>query len=286
VQVLDPAEGRLAGGDFGKGRLPEPEAIVAALAAMLAPRSGSLDGVKAVVSAGGTREALDPVRYIANRSSGKQGYAVAAELAARGAAVTLVTSSPLAPPSPVDVVRVESAAQMEQAVLSAAASADVVVMAAAVADYRPAVVAGQKLKKTSEPMVLELVPTPDILAALCARRREGQVIVGFAAETASGPELVSLGRAKLAAKGADLIVANDVSPTGAGAGPRDEAGAGPRDGDEAGAEVAFGFGEDASRAVIVSRQNTLDLGVVAKSSVAAKLVDAITDLLALPTPDR
>jgi hypothetical protein len=167
-------------------------------------------------------------------------------------------------------------------------------MAAAVADYRPAVVAGQKLKKTSEPMVLELVPTPDILAALCARRREGQVIVGFAAETASGPELVSLGRAKLAAKGADLIVANDVSPTGAGAGPRDgagagprdEAGAGPRDGDEAGAEVAFGFGEDASRAVIVSRQNTLDLGVVAKSSVAAKLVDAITDLLALPTPDR
>jgi phosphopantothenoylcysteine decarboxylase/phosphopantothenate--cysteine ligase len=286
VQVLDPAEGRLAGGDFGKGRLPEPEAIVAALAAMLAPRSGSLDGVKAVVSAGGTREALDPVRYIANRSSGKQGYAVAAELAARGAAVTLVTSSPLAPPSPVDVVRVESAAQMEQAVLSAAASADVVVMAAAVADYRPAVVAGQKLKKTSEPMVLELVPTPDILAALCARRREGQVIVGFAAETASGPELVSLGRAKLAAKGADLIVANDVSPTGAGAGPRDGAGAGPRDGDEAGAEVAFGFGEDASRAVIVSRQNTLDLGVVAKSSVAAKLVDAITDLLALPTPDR
>jgi phosphopantothenoylcysteine decarboxylase/phosphopantothenate--cysteine ligase len=165
---------------------------------------------------------------------------------------------------------------MEQAVLSAAASADVVVMAAAVADYRPAVAAGQKLKKTGEPMVLELVPTPDILAALCARRREGQVIVGFAAETASGPELVSLGRAKLAAKGADLIVANDVSPTGAGAGPRDGAGA----------EVAFGFGEDASRAVIVSGQNTFDLGVVAKSSVAAKLVDAITDLLALPTADR
>ena len=282
VHVLEPAEGRLAGGDFGKGRLPEPEAIVAALAAMLGPRSGCLDGVKAVVSAGGTREALDPVRYIANRSSGKQGYAVAAELAARGAAVTLVTSSALAPPSAVDVVRVESAAQMQQAVLSAAASADVVVMAAAVADYRPAVVAGQKLKKTGEPMLLELVPTSDILAELCTRRREGQVIVGFAAETASGAELVSLGRAKLAAKGADLIVANNVSATGDGAG----AGAAPPAEVEAGGGVAFGFGEDASRAVIVSRQDTLDLGVVAKSSVAAKLVDAITDLLALPTADR
>lgn len=278
VHVLEPAEGRLAGGDFGKGRLPEPEAIVAALAAMLGPRSGSLDGVKAVVSAGGTREALDPVRYIANRSSGKQGYAVAAELAARGAAVTLVTSSALVPPSAVDVVRVESAAQMQQAVLSAAASADVVVMAAAVADYRPVVVAGQKLKKTGEPMLLELVPTPDILAELCARRREGQVIVGFAAETASGGELVSLGRAKLAAKGADLIVANDVSGAGAGAGPPAEVGAG--------GGVAFGFGEDASRAVIVSKKDTLDLGVAAKGSVAAKLVDAITDLLALPTADR
>jgi phosphopantothenoylcysteine decarboxylase/phosphopantothenate--cysteine ligase len=171
---------------------------------------------------------------------------------------------------------------MEQAVLSAAASADVVVMAAAVADYRPAVVAGQKLKKTGEPMLLELVPTSDILAELCTRRREGQVIVGFAAETASGAELVSLGRAKLAAKGADLIVANNVSATGDGAG----AGAAPPAEVEAGGGVAFGFGEDASRAVIVSRQDTLDLGVVAKSSVAAKLVDAITDLLALPTADR
>ena len=199
---------------------------------------------------------------------------MAAELAARGAAVTLVTSSALAPPPRVDVVRVESAAQMGQAVLSAASSADVVVMAAAVADYRPAVVAGQKLKKTGEPILLELVPTPDILAELCARRPRGQVVVGFAAETASGPELVSLGRAKLAAKGADLIVANDVSTDGAIEGGGD--GAGP----------AFGFGEEASRAVIVSRQSTLDLGVTAKSSVAAKLVDAITDLLALRAADR
>jgi phosphopantothenoylcysteine decarboxylase/phosphopantothenate--cysteine ligase len=243
---------------------------------MLGPGPGALDGVKAVVSAGGTREALDPVRYIANRSSGKQGHAIAAELAAQGAAVTLVTSSALVPPAGVDAVHVESAAQMAHAVLSAAASADVVVMAAAVADYRPALVAGQKLKKTGEPLVLELVPTPDILAELCARRHAGQVIVGFAAETASGPELVALGRAKLAAKGADLIVANDVSAPEAGA--RAGAGAGPG--------PAFGFGEDTSRAVIVSGQGTIDLGLVAKSSVAAKLVGVITDLLARPAAER
>jgi phosphopantothenoylcysteine decarboxylase/phosphopantothenate--cysteine ligase len=255
VQVLEPAEGRLAGGDFGKGRLPEPEAIVAALATMLGTWPGPLHGVKAVVTAGGTREALDPVRYLANRSSGKQGYAVAAELARRGAAVTLVTSSPLAPPPSADVVRVESAAEMERAVLAAAVLADVVVMAAAVADYRPAVVAEQKLKKTGAPISLELVPTPDILAELCARRRRGQVIVGFAAETASGAELVALGRAKLEAKGTDLIVANEVGSAGAG------------------------FGEEASRAIIVSGQSAVDLGVAAKSAVAARLVDAVTDLL-------
>ncbi len=279
VDVLEPAEGRLAGGDFGKGRLPEPQEIVAAVAAMLARSalarsalarsalarsaparrsSGSLDGVKAIVTAGGTREALDPVRYIANRSSGKQGYAVAAELMARGAAVTLITSSPLVAPEPADVVRVESAAEMHQAVLAATAAADVVVMAAAVADYRPAVMADRKIKKTGGPISLELVPTPDILAELCARRRPGQVLVGFAAETASGAELTALGRAKLAAKGADLIVANEVGAAGAG------------------------FGEETSRAVIVSARAETDLGVVTKSVVAAQLADAITDLLSRP----
>ena len=128
-------------------------------------------------------------------------------------------------------------------------------MAAAVADYRPVVTADHKLKKTGAPVVLELVPTPDILAGLCARRRPGQVIVGFAAETAAGAELVALGRAKLAAKGADLIVANEVGTAG------------------------FGFGQDASRAVIVSEQSALDLGVVPKRVVATKLVDAIETLL-------
>jgi phosphopantothenoylcysteine decarboxylase/phosphopantothenate--cysteine ligase len=285
VEVLEPAEGRLAGGDVGKGRLPEAEEIVAAVVGMLArranagrswasagpssasvgpssasagPASGPLDGVNAVVTAGGTREALDPVRYIANRSSGKQGYAVAAELIGRGAAVTLITSSPLVAPEPADVVRVESAAEMHQAVLAATAAADVVVMAAAVADYRPAVIADRKLKKTGGPMSLELVPTPDILTELCGRRRPGQVIVGFAAETASGAELSALGRAKLNAKGADLIVANEVGAAGAG------------------------FGEETSRAVIVSAQAEADLGVVAKSVVAARLADAIIDLLSRP----
>jgi phosphopantothenoylcysteine decarboxylase/phosphopantothenate--cysteine ligase len=255
VHVLEPAEGRLAGGDFGRGRLPEAAEIVAALAAVLGRPPGPMDGVKAVVTAGGTREALDPVRYIANRSSGKQGYAIAAELIERGAAVTLITSSPLVPPAPAVVVAVESAAEMEEAVLAAAPGADVIVMAAAVADYRPAVVADRKLKKTGEPFSLALVPTQDILAQLCARRRAGQVIVGFAAETAPGDELVALGRAKLAAKGTDLIVANAVGAAG------------------------VGFGQEASRAVIVSGQTAQDLGVVAKSVVAARLVDAIKDLL-------
>jgi len=164
-----------------------------------------------VVSAGGTREPLDPVRYIGNRSSGKQGYAIASELRARGAQVTLVTSSDLAAPADVDVVEVETAAEMAGAVFDAAAQADVVVMAAAVADYRPAVVTERKLKKSPAPLAVELVPTLDILAELSSRRRFGQVLVGFAAETATGAELADLGRQKLVSKGVDLIVANDVS---------------------------------------------------------------------------
>jgi phosphopantothenoylcysteine decarboxylase / phosphopantothenate---cysteine ligase len=269
VHVLEPAEGRLAGGDYGKGRLREPEEVVAALEAVLAGEPGgatgaavsgahagaTLRGVKAVVSAGGTREPLDPVRYIGNRSSGKQGYAIANELQARGAQVVLVTSSPLDPPVGVQVIDVETATQMAEAVLGAAAGADVVVMAAAVADYRPYAPARVKLKKSDAPMRLDLVPTLDILAELGARKRPGQVVVGFAAETATGDELVELGRGKLESKGADLIVANDVSADGAS------------------------FGSDRSAAVIVSRGSHTDLGVSDKRAVASKLVDAITDLL-------
>jgi phosphopantothenoylcysteine decarboxylase/phosphopantothenate--cysteine ligase len=269
VHLLEPAEGRLAGGDFGMGRLREPEEIVSALAAIFAGTGDVADaeaadlkaeaqftGVRAVVSAGGTREPLDPVRYIGNRSSGKQGYAIAAELRARGAQVTLVTSSDLPAPADVDVVDVETAAEMADAVLGAAVQADVVVMAAAVADYRPAVVAERKLKKSPAPLAVELVPTLDILAELSARRRLRQVLVGFAAETATGMELAELGRRKLVAKGVDLIVANDVSD-----------------------RARSGFGQDSSDAVIVSVGSSAELGLADKRAVAAKLVDAIGDLL-------
>ncbi len=172
VHVLEPADGRLAGGDYGKGRLREPEEVVAALEAVLSRGAvGGADhtcgpgrepsrGVKAVVSAGGTREPLDPVRYIGNRSSGKQGYAVAAELQGRGAQVVLVTSSPLSPPAGVEVIEVETAAEMAESVLGQAAGADVVVMAAAVADYRPSDAASAKIKKSNMPHGRSTGPDP------------------------------------------------------------------------------------------------------------------------------
>lgn len=267
VHVLEPAEGRLAGGDFGAGRLPGPEEIMAAVVGLFGggwPEGGGakqpLRGLRALVSAGGTREPLDPVRYVGNRSSGKQGYAVAAELLRRGAQVTLVSSSELVAPAGAEVVRVETAAQMAEAVLGASPGVEVVVMAAAVADYRPAAPAEHKWKKSAAPVSIELVPTLDILAELGARRRAGQVLVGFAAETADGAELAALGRSKLVSKNADLIVANDVSA-------------------RAGAE-GTGFGHDRSRAVIVSRGSTVELGVVDKQAVAAALVDAVVELLA------
>ncbi|HMK96509.1 MAG TPA: bifunctional phosphopantothenoylcysteine decarboxylase/phosphopantothenate--cysteine ligase CoaBC [Acidimicrobiales bacterium] len=256
VVVLEPEEGRLAGGDIGKGRLPEPGRVLDALRSLLGRSSGPLAGCRAVVTAGGTREPLDPVRYIANRSSGKQGYAVAAELLARGAAVVLVTSSERPAPAGAEVVKVETAAEMTSAVLGAADHSDVVVMAAAVADYRPAAPAERKIAKSSAPLVLELVPTVDVLAELGARRRPGQVLVGFAAETAPADQLAARGRAKLLAKGADIVVANDVGTSGTG------------------------FGQDRSRAVIVCAGSETDLGLVDKKVVAAALVDAVAALLA------
>jgi len=255
VVVLEPDDGPLSGGDSGKGRLPSPEAVLVAVRSLLAPALRPLQGVNAVVSAGGTVEAIDPVRYIGNRSSGKQGYAVAAELAGRGAHVTLVTSSCLEAPAGTEVVKVQSAAEMAEAVLSAAAAAQVVVMAAAVADYRPATVAPTKVKKSALPLHLDLVPTVDILAELGARRRPGQVLVGFAAETASGDELARLGRAKLLAKMVDLVVANEVGREG------------------------FGFGEDSSSAVIVARESTEVLGLLGKQDVARLLADRVEAFL-------
>jgi phosphopantothenoylcysteine decarboxylase/phosphopantothenate--cysteine ligase len=212
--VLDPASGRLTGADSGPGRLPEPEELFRVANRVLARGADGLApdlaGRHVVVSAGGTREELDPVRFVGNWSSGLQGYALAWTGAARGAKVTLVAANvALEDPAGARVVPVVSTGEMREAVLAAAADADAVVMAAAVADYRPAEHSGEKIKKTgSEGMTLRLVQTPDILAELSAQRsRPGQVIVGFAAETG---DLLENGRAKLAAKGCDLLVVNQV----------------------------------------------------------------------------
>jgi phosphopantothenoylcysteine decarboxylase/phosphopantothenate--cysteine ligase len=212
VHVVAPEEGRLAGGDVGKGRLASPEAIVAACEAALAGLR-DLAGLHVVVTAGGTREPIDPVRFVGNRSSGKQGHALAAEAADRGAKVTLVTTVDLPAPAGATVVRVETAAQMDEAVREAATGADVVVMAAAVADFRPARVAASKLKKADGVPEIVLEPTVDILAGLGSRKPPGQTVVGFAAET---DRVRQNAASKLVAKGADLIVANDVTAPGAG----------------------------------------------------------------------
>jgi len=212
VHIVDPALGRLAGGDVGAGRLADPVDIAGAVVAVLSQQR-DLDGLHVLVSAGGTREPIDPVRYVGNRSSGKQGHALADEAAARGAKVTLVTTVAQASPPGVEVVRVETAAQMQAAVEAAAPSADVVVMAAAVADFRPADVAALKLRKRDGVPELTLVPTADILAGLGSHKRLGQTLVGFAAET---DELRKNAASKLAAKGADIVVANDVTAPGAG----------------------------------------------------------------------
>lgn len=211
VIVVDPEAGRLAGGDVGHGRLAGPSRIVDAVAAALA--EPDLAGLRVLVTAGGTREPIDPVRFLGNRSSGKQGHALAAAAARRGASVVLVTTQPGSAPGGVEVVAVETAAQMERAVGEAAPASDVVVMAAAVADFRPVQVAGEKLKKAAGVPEIVLEPTPDILAGLGAAKPEGQTLVGFAAETT---DVAANAQAKLVAKGADLLVANDVSAEGVG----------------------------------------------------------------------
>jgi phosphopantothenoylcysteine decarboxylase/phosphopantothenate--cysteine ligase len=206
VHVVEPDEGRLAGGDSGKGRLATPERIVAEVERVLG--GGLLNGTHVVVTAGGTREPIDAVRVIANRSSGKQGYAVAAEALAMGARVTLISTVGLPTPAGAELQNVETAAEMQAAVEALADSADVIVMAAAVADFRPKVAEAGKIKKDGGVPEIVLEPTPDILASLGARKRPGQILVGFAAET---DDVVANAAAKLRRKNLDLIVANDVS---------------------------------------------------------------------------
>ena len=217
VIIVPPGVGRLAGGDSGPGRLAEPDEIMGAVAGAVgrATDRGELAGRTVLVTAGGTREPLDPVRFIGNRSSGKQGHALAAEAAARGARVVLVTTASIPVPGGIEVVRVETAGEMEAAVLARSDAADVVFMAAAVADFRPKAPVDHKIKKRDGVPDVVLEPTPDILAELGARRRPGQVLVGFAAET---DDLRAEAAAKLRRKGIDLIVANDVSAPGVGFG--------------------------------------------------------------------
>ncbi|GAB2586460.1 bifunctional phosphopantothenoylcysteine decarboxylase/phosphopantothenate--cysteine ligase CoaBC [Streptomyces capparidis] len=212
--VIEPAVGRLTGADTGKGRLPDPGEIFEVCRAVLArgaAPAADLAGRHVVVSAGGTREPLDPVRFLGNRSSGRQGYALARTAVARGARVTLLAANVELPdPAGADVVRAGTAVELREAVLKAAQDADAVVMAAAVADFRPASYAAGKIKKVEgqDPEPVALVRNPDILAELSAHRpRPVQVVVGFAAET---DDVLANGRAKLARKGCDLLVVNEV----------------------------------------------------------------------------
>ena len=256
VEIVPPESGRLAGGDSGEGRLADPAVIVARVLERLGQTARrDLAGRAVVVSAGGTREPLDPVRFITNRSSGKQGHAIAVAAARRGATVTLVTSSPLAlpPGSGISRVDVETAADMEQAMGAAAEGADVVVMSAAVADFRPKATAGTKLSKEDGIPEIVLEPTPDILAGLARRGAPGQVIVGFAAET---HDVVERGRRKLERKGVDLLVVNDVSAPG------------------------VGFDHDTNAVVILGADGTAtEIPLTSKDAVANAVLDRVIDHL-------
>ena len=221
VTVLEPGTGRLASkGEEGAGRLPEPAVLLEAIEALTRPAvpapSADLVGLRVLVTAGGTREPIDAVRFIGNRSSGRMGFALASEAAALGAAVTVVAANVSLERDPrVTYVDVETAAQLQEAAAAAFASADVLLMAAAVADFRPASRVAGKLKKgDDEHMHVELERTPDVLAGLAAARRPGQILVGFAAEHGDGA--LAYGRDKLARKGLDAVVVNDVSRAGIG----------------------------------------------------------------------
>ena len=253
VHVVEPEMGRLAGGDVGAGRLADPERIADAALAILAPSAGSLSGLRVLVTAGGTREPFDAVRVITNRSSGKQGYAIASEAARRGATITLVTTVDRAAPAGLaEVVTVETAAEMQDAVMARAAAQDIVVMAAAVADFRPKAPSDRKSKKEDGPPEILLEPTHDFLVDLGARKPAGQVLVGFAAET---HDLVAHAADKLRRKRLDLIVGNDVA------------------GSDSGFEV------DTNRAVLLDAAGGVEeLPLMTKAALAAVVVDRIAAL--------
>ena len=249
MTFVGPLEGRLATGRRGPGRMVEVETVIGALRQTLG-RNGDLAGRKVVVSAGGTQEPIDPVRYVGNYSSGKMGYAVAEAARDRGARVVLVTTPvALAVPYGVEPVTVKTAEEMRDAVAAACRDADVLVMAAAVADYRPAKRAGQKIKRTKDEMTVEMTPTPDVLAEV----KGDFVRVGFAAES---EELVRNASAKIAKKGLDLIVANDITAAGSG------------------------FGTDTNQVTIIDKSGAPEaLPLLSKYEVACRILDRVVPLL-------
>jgi phosphopantothenoylcysteine decarboxylase/phosphopantothenate--cysteine ligase len=256
VTVLDPGVGRLGSkGEWGAGRLPEPAELLAAVEAV-APSTGPLEGVRVVVSAGGTREPLDAVRFLGNRSSGRMGFALADEAAARGATVTVVAANVSLARNPrVTYVDVETAAELEAAAQAAFRACDVLLMAAAVADFRPADPAAVKLKKADrEGMTVALEATPDVLRGLAADRRDGQVLVGFAAEAGGDP--LGEARRKLRDKGLDAVVLNDVSRTDAG------------------------FDVPTNEVTIVTSAGEQHVPLAGKGEVAAAVLDAVVALRA------
>ena len=247
--IVEPGYGRLASGKIGKGRLAENEKILGTISQVLG-RNGDLSGRCIIVTAGGTQEPIDPVRFISNRSSGKMGYAIAEAARDRGARVVLISASnSLAEPAGIEMVKVGTAAQMYDAVLGAITKADALIMAAAVADYQPISTASSKIKKKTGKLVLELVNTPDILTEV----RGNFIRVGFAAET---DDLISNATDKLKQKQLDLIVANDVTLPGSG------------------------FGADSNKVVIIDRQNKVkDLPLLPKEEIAHLILDSLSSLL-------
>ena len=250
VKVIEPGSGQLACGMVGPGRMAEPEFIANSVLNALG-RSHDLAGEVVLITAGGTREALDPVRFLGNRSSGKMGYALAEAAQSRGAKVILVSGpSALYPPAHCELVKITTADEMRAAVLGRMPEATLVIKAAAVADYRPSVVADQKLKRTG-PLTVELLPTEDILAEVVRQRKPGQLVVGFAAETENRLEN---GRAKLLRKGVDAIVVNDVSREG------------------------VGFDSDWNGATFLTANTALDLPEMPKRKLADRILDEVVGL--------
>ena len=252
VHFVGPEAGFLACGDEGSGRMSEPAAIVGAIEAILCPRR-DMEGLRVMVTAGGTRERIDPVRYIGNDSSGKMGFALAEAARQRGAEVTLVCGHTTAKrPEGIPVTEVESTCELYDAVLARAAEQDVVIQAAAPADYRPAHPSAQKIKKQAgEGITLELVENPDIAAAVGAAKRPGQTLVGFAAET---EHLLDNARRKLDKKNLDMIVANDVSQPGAG------------------------FNVDTNMATLLTREGMVECPLQSKRDLAERILDEIVAL--------